>query len=403
MPHNDASGFLRIGAGVCLFGAVTSLLNLALPRDSGLLDILVAIVSLFWFYLSVGLASGLSVLRPGVLATIAAVGLLARVWGPPLVFMLGLPPNTGLVLVGIHVVGIAALALLLVPIRTLIDIGLVGAAVGGAMVTAISDWLGHEVLTGSGHILTLLSLAVLFERSRRAAWTANSPSTLEVWRRADDGARIVLLAEKGRLAILAIAFVGAGLARTVGAVDVLGLVITAGHSVLIAMSTLGLAKMFPGRGGNVWSSAGIGIGVAALGCGFLEVLAMALGFDNAVVGMATVGRIVGHGALVILAALAIGEVGRRAGDDEVIRDARRTAWAYLGLFWIAYLVVFARDVGAPRWIAVGLGLALLLGIVVAVGRLVSLVEDVRLAIPSGAANDIFGGKEEVDDPPTGQG
>jgi hypothetical protein len=378
------------------------LIDLLLPQDSGAADQIGDLVETIGIYLYVGLAFGLTALRSGRLASIAAGLLLFDVLGPPLVSILDVPLGAEVLLCN-HVLAVGVFGAALVSKRSVIGWGLAVLAVVGGVLFAWSGWTGSEVMEGVGQASTAVAFAALFELLRRAPWPEQAVSTLGAWRTADEGARLVIMGERGRLVILAVAFLGGLLLRAVNADAALLWIVTLGQVLIIAFSTVGFATMRDAPVGRVWVLAGLGMALLALGSGVNEVLAMALDLHGYLVGTPNIGRIVGHFALAALAALALGALGKRAGLPHSADEGRRTAWLYVGLFALTYITLVARDFEAPKGLLAIVGITVIVVMVVAVRRLAALGGDVRKALPAGAAEDVFGDEAAPGQRPTSEG
>lgn len=390
----DERRFLGLGVAVCLFGALTPLIDLALPRDFGALDIVGDLVSIFALYLYVGLAFGLTALRAGPVPKVAALLLLVDMLGPSVVVVLDVPHGSEALLV-IHVLAVLAFAAALTPRRAPLDLALAASAVGGAALLAWAGFEGDEALRSVGLIITGLGLAGLFylasradpQRSEGAGLAANPVTD---GHRADLGLRLIALGELGRLVLLAILFVGNVAARAAGASEAMSWIALSGHLVIIAMAAVGFHTMRDVRLGRVWVMAGLGLALLALGSALLELLAMGLGLDASFVGMPVTGRQIAHLSFAALAALSLGAIGERGGLDDARREARAVARIYLGLFALAYTTLLLRDFGGAKPLVSILGLVLIGVMVVAVQRFRALSDNVRRALPAVAASEAFG-------------
>lgn len=389
----DEHRFLGLGVAVCLFGALTPLIDLVLPDDSGALDIVGDLVSTFALYLYVGLAFGLIALRAGPLPKVAALLLLVDMLGPSVVVILAVPHGSEVLLV-VHVLAILAFAAALISRRAPIDLALAASAVGGAVLLAWAGFEGDESLHSVGLIATGLGLAGLFHLGRRAGSCMDAQVDSAAWRRTDLGVRVFILGELGRLVLLAIVFVGTLFTRSVETRELMGWVVVSGHLVLIAIVTIGLFWMRDAPAGRSWFMAGLGLALIALGSSLFELVAMLLGLDASYVGVPMLGRHLAHVGLAAMAALGLGALGDRAGLEDARSEARAVAWSYLVLFVLGYASMIIRDFGLAKGV-VGtiLGLSVIVTMVVAVRRLRDLGDDVREVLPAGAAFEAFGGDE----------
>lgn len=401
MQSQDQATFLQVGVWVCLFGALTPLIDIALPGDGGAVDIVGDLVSTFALYLYVGLAFGLAVLRPGPLVQVAALLLLVDVLGPSFVAILDVPYGSEALLV-VHVLAVLAFVAALTWRRDAVEVALAASAVGGAGLLTWAGFEGDEALRSVGLIVTGLGLAGLFHLARRpdplssdrAGPAANAvtdgPREFASWRRADQGLRLVTMGELGRLVLLAILFVGNVAARAAGASEAMSWLAILGHVVIITMAAVGLYAMRDAPIGRVWVMAGFGLALLALGSALFELLAMGLGLDSSFVGIPVTGRQIAHPTFAALAALAMGALGQRSGLDDARQEARSVAWTYLGLFALTYTTLLLRDFGVAKPLFTILGLVLIVAMVVAVQRFRALSDSVRAVLPAGAAAEAFG-------------
>lgn len=391
MTSHDDSVFFKVGVAVCLFGALTPLIDLVLPADGGAADIVGDLVSTFALYLYVGLAFGLTVLRAGPLPKVAAVLLLVDVLGPSFVAILGVPHGSE-VLLGVHVAAVLALVAALVRKPSLLPMGLAAVAVAGAGLIA---WMGTAGgLEGSlGLAATGFGLAGLCHLGVRAEWRTSGQGDSAAWRRAELGLRVFMLGELGRILLFALAMVVGLASRAAEDSEAASWIVMLGQTAIIAMATIGLFSMRDAPAGRVWVVVGLGLGLVALGSVLFELLAMLLGLDSSFTGMPVTGRQVTHLCLGATTALALGALGQRAGLQTASEDGRSIARAYLWLFVVTYTTLLVRDLDGPKGLLGLLGLVFIVGMVVSVRRIRALGLAVRQALPGGAAVEAFGGDE----------
>lgn len=394
MTPLDARLFLRLGALICLFGTVAALLDIALPKDMGVLDQVSDLVSGFALYLLVGLGFGVAVLRSGWPARLASWLLLVSVAGEPLVAMVEVPLGSE-VLLGVFLVGVFALALALVGHGVSHGVSRLGGGLGlatlavGAGAGVWASVVPDSIIRASALAAMTFALAVLFELARRAEPSARPASSWETWRGADRGLWVIRAGERGRLVILAVLFLGGIVARAADNSEFLAWLAIPALALVIVTVTVGLGMLRDAPEGTLWASAGFGMGLLASVSIALELLTMLLGLDG-LAGLPVTSRHIGHCALAACAALAVGALGRRADDDHWT-DARASAALYVGLFFLTYTALLVRDFRAPSGVILVTSLAVLGLTIGAVLRFTSLCTEVRNDLPAIAATEAFGG------------
>ena len=388
--RDEQASFLRVGAIVCVLWALF-VVGEALYRGGGLTGY---VVVTFDAYLFVGLAWGFVAIRPGPLFKVAAVLLLLE----HALMHLALHGSHHALLEVLPWLGALATSSFVLALSWRGSARAVVVAVialGGAVSMGATKWDGGALRVG-GLVTTSLALAVLFELSRRRVSTERAASTLGAWRQAGVGARLLVMGEWARLAILLGMFMLELIMRRLEARVDLGLVMLIGFMIAQGVSVVGLVRMRRAPFGGVWLWAALGMALVALSSIAIDLLGGLLDLTEGATGWGGNVRILGLCCMAMFAARGLGALGAGAGLVDADRDARRTVWAYGLMFGLFLAMLFTRSLlVANLWLLGVLGLVLLGLLIWTIIRLARLGKRVRKALPAGAADDLFGDMHDV--------